>query len=89
MAFILATTLLILLCTLLPFSSLFPTFLEADVKPNLISITILILEFSANLAKILELPKDYAIFLESNVPGLFCIMAIVLVLLLLGRISIS
>lgn len=34
MAFILATTLLILLCTLLPFSSLFPTFLEADVKPN-------------------------------------------------------
>lgn len=75
MAFILATTLLILLCTLLPFSSLFPTFLEADVKPN--------------LAKILELPKDYAIFLESNVPGLFCIIAIVLVLLLLGRISIS
>lgn len=72
MAFILATTLLILLCTLLPFSSLFPTFLE-----------------SANLAKILELPRDYAIFLESNVPGLFCIMAIVLVLLLLGRISIS
>lgn len=69
MAFILATTLLILLCTLLPFSSLFPTFLD--------------------LAKILELPKDYAIFLESNVPGLFCIMAIVLVLLLLGRISIS
>ena len=51
MAFILATTLLILLYTLLPFSSLFPTFLEADVKPNLISITILILEFSANLAK--------------------------------------
>lgn len=39
-------------------------------------------------SKILELPKDYAI-LESNVPGLFCIMAIVLVLLLLGRISIS
>lgn len=88
MAFILTTTLLILLCTLLPFSSLFPTFLEADVKPNLISITILILEFSANLARILELPKDYAI-LESNVPGLFCIIAIVLVLLLLGRISIS